>query len=96
MLNSSLPHLCCVQVIVAESFGGNDEPVDTLMANLVGVGAEVCVFLFICGMCCPAAAAAALRQPTPLAAALCRAKPTVRQLMVTVALIGFQTLCKPL
>ena len=29
------------QVIVAESYGGNDEPVDTLMANLVGVGAEV-------------------------------------------------------
>jgi len=26
---------------VAESFGGNDEPVDTLMANIVGVGAEV-------------------------------------------------------
>jgi hypothetical protein len=34
--------LCCaVQVIVAESYGGNDEPVDTLMANMVGVGAEV-------------------------------------------------------
>jgi hypothetical protein len=28
-------------VIVAESYGGNDEPVDTLMANMVGVGAEV-------------------------------------------------------
>jgi flavin reductase (DIM6/NTAB) family NADH-FMN oxidoreductase RutF len=29
------------KVIVAESYGGNDEPVDTLMANMVGVGAEV-------------------------------------------------------
>lgn len=35
-----------LQVIVAESFGGNDEPVDTLMANLVGVGAEVSAGLY--------------------------------------------------
>lgn len=40
------------QCIVAESFGGNDEPVDTLMANLVGAGAEVrlcvCVSRRVC------------------------------------------------
>lgn len=29
------------KVLVAESFGGRDEPVDTLMSQLVGVGAEV-------------------------------------------------------
>ena len=28
------------QVLVAESYGGQDEPVDTLVANLVGVGIE--------------------------------------------------------
>jgi len=38
MLSAIKPN---TKVIVAESFGGNDEPVDTLMANLVGVGAEV-------------------------------------------------------
>ena len=31
----------CLQVIVAESYGGNDEPVDSLVASLVGVGVEV-------------------------------------------------------
>ncbi len=30
-----------VQVLVAESYGGTDEPVDTLVASLLGVGAEV-------------------------------------------------------
>ena len=29
------------QVLVAESFGGRDEPVDTLLTSLVDVGAEV-------------------------------------------------------
>lgn len=29
------------QIVVAESYGGSDEPVDTLTASLVGVGAEV-------------------------------------------------------
>lgn len=36
-----LPCGCHVQVIVAESYGGNDEPVDSLVASLVGVGVEV-------------------------------------------------------
>ncbi len=31
------------QVIIAESFGGRDEPVDTLITSLVDVGAEVVV-----------------------------------------------------
>jgi hypothetical protein len=32
---------CWLQVIVADSFGGADEPVDTLVAGLLGVDAEV-------------------------------------------------------
>lgn len=46
---------CCgcavLQVIVAESYGGNDEPVDSLVANIVGVGAEVSSQLQ-CTRCC--------------------------------------------
>lgn len=30
-----------MQVLVAESYGGDDEPVDSLMASLTGVGVEV-------------------------------------------------------
>jgi hypothetical protein len=43
---------CAVQVIVAESYGGNDEPVDSLVANIVGVGAEVSTgqLQCVCGM----------------------------------------------
>lgn len=29
------------QVLVAESYGGDDEPVDSLVASLTGVGVEV-------------------------------------------------------
>lgn len=31
----------CVQVLIAESYGGRDEPVDTLVAGLVGVGVDI-------------------------------------------------------
>ena len=30
----------CQQVLIAESYGGRDEPVDTLINNFVGVGVE--------------------------------------------------------
>lgn len=30
-----------VQIVIAESYGGNDEPVDTLRSNLIGVGASL-------------------------------------------------------
>ncbi len=30
----------CQQVLIAESYGGKDEPVDTLINNFVGVGVE--------------------------------------------------------
>jgi hypothetical protein len=33
--------LLLLQVIVADSFGGSDEPVDTLVAGLLGVDAQV-------------------------------------------------------
>ena len=33
------PHLC-LQVLIAESYGGADEPVDTLLNNFVGAGVE--------------------------------------------------------
>ncbi len=32
--------VCCQQVLIAESYGGRDEPVDTLINNFVGVGVE--------------------------------------------------------
>ena len=38
---SALPRSPPSQVLVAESFGGRDEPVDTLLTSLVDVGAEV-------------------------------------------------------
>lgn len=31
---------CGVQVLIVESYGGRDEPVDTLTNNFVGVGVE--------------------------------------------------------
>ena len=31
---------CWLQVLIAESYGGHDEPVDTLTNNFVGVGVE--------------------------------------------------------
>ena len=31
---------CILQVLIAESYGGRDEPVDTLTNNFVGVGVE--------------------------------------------------------
>ncbi len=32
--------VCVGQVLIAESYGGRDEPVDTLTNNFVGVGVE--------------------------------------------------------
>lgn len=32
--------LCFLKVLIAESYGGRDEPVDTLTNNFVGVGVE--------------------------------------------------------
>ncbi len=33
--------MCPAQVLVAESYGGKDEPVDTLSTSLVGMGADL-------------------------------------------------------
>ena len=32
--------LACVQLLIAESFGGRDEPVDSLVGNFVDVGLD--------------------------------------------------------
>ena len=39
-LSGSTPECLVSQVLIVESYGGRDEPVDTLINNFVGVGVE--------------------------------------------------------
>ena len=55
----------CLQVAIAESFGGNDEPVDKLTQDLVGLGIDPVLTLRVradpteqARSCCPCSAAA--------------------------------------